>query len=224
MTLQDSQYAQLVNNENIKIRNYLSESVQAAPAYERTKASARVDAEYFDSPLSEPNSAITKQRSIQNKASHRSMVGDENSQAGQLKIENDRLQTTIMILNQKLKSQNDSDQQIGQLRKKNKEHEDEKTEMQKQIMDLRKEISALQSDKSNLQCLNEQLETRVKTLSQTISEKDQEHDRSEDARKDLKIDLEELNNKLTSLEEELYDSKTTQLDLLEQLKELEFQQ
>ena len=31
------------------------------------------------------------------------------SDAGELKIENDRLQTTIMILNQKLKTQNDSD-------------------------------------------------------------------------------------------------------------------
>lgn len=37
----------------------------------------------------------------------------EGREAGELKIENDRLQTTIMILNQKLKSQNDSDSQIS---------------------------------------------------------------------------------------------------------------
>ena len=31
-----------------------------------------------------------------------------------------------------------------------------------------------------------------------------------------------MSNKMTSLEEELYDSKTAQLDLLQQLKDLEY--
>lgn len=48
-----------------------------------------------------------------------------------------------------------------------------------------------------------------------------ELEESEDARRQLKIDLEELNQRLISIEEELYESKTIQLELLEQLKDLE---
>ena len=51
-----------------------------------------------------------------------------------------------------------------------------------------------------------------------------DNEKSEQARRDLKIDLEEMNAKLTQLEEELYGSKTEQLDLLQQLKDLEFDQ
>ena len=49
------------------------------------------------------------------------MLKADDSNAGELKIENDRLQTTIMILNQKLKGQTDSDEQIATLRKKLRE-------------------------------------------------------------------------------------------------------
>ena len=42
-----------------------------------------------------------------------------------------------------------------------------------------------------------------------------DNEKSEQARRDLKIDLEEMNAKLTQLEEELYGSKTEQLDLLQ---------
>lgn len=48
----------------------------------------------------------------------------QGSEAGELKIENDRLKTTIMILSNKLKGQNDSDQQIANLRKKVRECEE----------------------------------------------------------------------------------------------------
>ena len=43
------------------------------------------------------------------------------SEVGDLKIENDRLSTTVMILNQKLKSQTQNDDHAIKLRKKNRE-------------------------------------------------------------------------------------------------------
>lgn len=61
----------------------------------------------------------------------------EGREAGELKIENDRLQTTIMILNQKLKSQNDSEGQIAQLRKKMKDMVEEKMSGSKDNLSLK---------------------------------------------------------------------------------------
>ena len=46
-------------------------------------------------------------------------------------------------------------------------------------------------------------------------------DISENARRELKNDMQELNEKIIILEEELYESKTIQLDLLDQVKLLE---
>ena len=40
----------------------------------------------------------------------------------------------------------------------------------------------------------------------------------------MKNDLDDMNEKMTALEEELYGSKTAQLDLLQQLKDLEYNQ
>ena len=48
-----------------------------------------------------------------------------------------------------------------------------------------------------------------------------DYDENESARESLKNDISELNEKIIVLEEELYESKTIQLDLLEQLKVLE---
>jgi hypothetical protein len=44
---------------------------------------------------------------------------------------------------------------------------------------------------------------------------------TEDARKQLKDDFSELNDKLIGIEEELYESKNIQLELLEESKEIE---
>lgn len=46
------------------------------------------------------------------KRSYASFRPHEGADAGQLKIENDKLSTQLKLLNQKLKSQDDSDQQI----------------------------------------------------------------------------------------------------------------
>ena len=49
----------------------------------------------------------------------------------------------------------------------------------------------------------------------------QKYDESQEARRQLKIDCEQLSTKIVELEEELYESKSIQLDLLEQLKQME---
>ena len=54
-----------------------------------------------------------------------------------------------------------------------------------------------------------------------ISKLRDELDESERARANLKNDIEELNERIVVFEEELYESKTIQLDLLDQLKLVE---
>ena len=54
-----------------------------------------------------------------------------------------------------------------------------------------------------------------------ISKLRDELDDSERARANLKNDIEELNERIVVFEEELYESKTIQLDLLDQLKLVE---
>lgn len=94
---------------------------------------------------------------------------EDGTEAGDLIIENDRLKSTVGILNQKIKVQSDYEQVIA---KKDRE-----------IDQLRDELRE-----------------------------------SEQARFGLKQDIEELNQKIVGFEEELYESKIIQLDLLDQLK------
>ena len=54
-----------------------------------------------------------------------------------------------------------------------------------------------------------------------LEENKQELDNSEDQRQALKEDLNEASSKIIALEEELYESKTIQLELLENLKTTE---
>ena len=54
-----------------------------------------------------------------------------------------------------------------------------------------------------------------------LEENKQELDNSEDQRQSLKEDLNESSSKIIALEEELYESKTIQLELLENLKTTE---
>ena len=52
-------------------------------------------------------------------------------------------------------------------------------------------------------------------------ELEEELDVSEESRKRFKKDLEDANIKITTLEEDIFESKTIQLELLENLKEVE---
>jgi formylmethanofuran dehydrogenase subunit E len=60
-------------------------------------------------------------------------------------------------------------------------------------------------------------------LKKKIDSLNSEHDEVHEQKKNIKYDNEDLNQKILMLEEDLYESKTIQLDLLEQLKTLEQQ-
>lgn len=143
----------------------------------------------------------------------------EGSDAGELKIENDRLQTTIMILNQKLKTQNDSDGQINGLRKKLKDNEEQQQKAAKDNMTLRSEISQMKSENSFLQSQIETMESTIESLNMSMREKDDEMDKTEEVRADLKQDIEELNGNLQNQEEELYNVKKELHETIQELEE-----
>ena len=90
---------------------------------------------------------------------------NEDTEAGDLVIENDRLKTSIAILNGKLKSQEDSEEIIESLRKRNQMLESEN-------LDLKSQVSSLQTTIQNKQALMNQLEDELES--------------SEDARRGLK--------------------------------------
>ena len=60
--------------------------------------------------------------------------------------------------------------------------------------------------------------TQLESMKQELEE---ELDVSEESRKRFKKDLEDANIKITTLEEDIFESKTIQLELLENLKEVE---
>ena len=73
------------------------------------------------------------------------------SEVGDLKIENDRLSTTVMILNQKLKSQTQNDDHVQQLRKKNRDQENQIQILQKDVLNLKGQLNRVNSEKDSLQ-------------------------------------------------------------------------
>jgi len=62
---------------------------------------------------------------------------------------------------------------------------------------------------------------KIAQLEDQMRELDAELEHSEDARNDLKRDLEEANARVIAHEEELYECKSIQLELLESLKQAE---
>lgn len=58
----------------------------------------------------------------------------------------------------------------------------------------------------------------IRQLEQMKDELQMELEMSEDSREQLKLDLNDANEKIIQIEEELYESKTIQLELLENLK------
>lgn len=77
------------------------------------------------------------------KKSYTSSMKNEILDAGELKIENDKLQTQLKLLNQKLKSQGDSEQQIIQLRKKLRDHEEDHHKDKREVLNLKNEVLQL---------------------------------------------------------------------------------
>jgi len=81
-------------------------------------------------------------------------------------------------------------------------------------MELKKEVSSLRSDVSSLETALEAGNEKITSLEDDLRE-------SEDARRRLKLELEEMSAKMVLMEEQLYESKSLQLELLENIKILE---
>lgn len=141
------------------------------------------------------------------------------SEVGDLKIENDRLQTTVMILNQKLKSQTQNDDHVTKLRKKNREYENQIQLLQKNVFNLKGTINKLTSEKEVLESHISSHESTIDSLNSKLEEQRAELERSESDRVNLRKDIEDLNNKLIQLEEENFRSKREQLDQIQTLEE-----
>ena len=124
----------------------------------------------------------------------------DGTEAGDVLIENDRLKTSVAILSGKLKSAEDSQAIIDSLRTQNRE---------------------LDSENQQLKSTIASLETNVETQSVKIDDLHKQLAESEDARRQLKVELGGLSEKMIVLEEELYESKTVQLELLDTIKYLE---
>jgi chromosome segregation ATPase len=131
-------------------------------------------------------------------------------------MENERLKTTLMIMNQRLKDHTDSQDQIAKLKRKNEEFYNLASALQKENQSLKSQNSSLESQVASLQQTIDQMDSNVKELKTEL-------ERSEEQRRYQRTENFELNEKIIQIEEECYGSKTIQLDLLEQLKTLDGQ-
>lgn len=104
----------------------------------------------------------------------------------------------LAVENDRLKAQ------LGVLKQKLKVQQDYDQVIEKK----NREICQLRQDIQNLKSEHEK---EIDRLRDELKE-------SEQARSQLKDDIEELNNKIVNFEEDLYESKVIQLDLLDQLK------
>ena len=124
------------------------------------------------------------------------MNGAGGSDAGELKIENDRLQTQMMVLNQKLKQQIATEMQIKMLRIKARQGDEALQKKDKENLELKSKVSSQENEIMFLKSQIEQLEKTIEGLNETIQEKDGDMDKNEEARADLKQDIEDLNQNL----------------------------
>ena len=145
------------------------------------------------------------------------------SEAGDLKIENDRLQTTVRILNQKVKSKTHNDDQVSQLRKKNREYENQISLLRRDVLSLKGTINKLTSDKEVLVRQLSSHESTIDSLNFRLEEQRAEADKSDGDRINLRNDIALLNNKLIQLEEENFKAKRVQLDQDQVLEKQELQ-
>jgi len=69
----------------------------------------------------------------------------DGTEAGDMIIENERLKTTLGLLNSKLKMQTDSEEIIDNLKRKNREYDDENSSLKSEIAQVKSENSSLSS-------------------------------------------------------------------------------
>ena len=81
-------------------------------------------------------------------------------------------------------------------------------------MALKKEISSIQSTNTSLELALIERDEKIKRLQADLTE-------SEDARRRLKLEVDEMTRKMIVMEEQLFESKSLQLELLDNIKLLE---
>ena len=91
------------------------------------------------------------------------------TEAGELVIENDRLKTTIMVLQQKLKVQDDTEGTNNRLQAEVREHEETVELLKNQVEELTAEVSLL---KSKLEVNANKYNSTINT---TVSENDRKY-------------------------------------------------
>lgn len=82
-------------------------------------------------------------------------------------------------------------------------------------------ISELNENNHGLEVTQSKLRERISELEFIVDEGQEQLDQGDEARKDLKAELAEANEKIIQLEQELFESKTNQNEILETLKALE---
>ena len=80
----------------------------------------------------------------------------DGSEAADLVIENERLKTTIEILNSKLKMQQDTEDAVTLARKRTRVLEDDAFTMRDEMSKLRSRVSELENDSADLAILKKQ--------------------------------------------------------------------
>jgi predicted RNase H-like nuclease (RuvC/YqgF family) len=92
-----------------------------------------------------------------------------NTDAGELVIENDRLKTTIMVLQQKLKVQDDTEGVNTRLQSEVREHEETVENLKNQVEELTAEVKQLR------QKLEVSTNKYNSTISTTVSENERKY-------------------------------------------------
>lgn len=114
---------------------------------------------------------------------------DTEKKVGDLVIENERLKTTILVLNQKLNDWTDTQSELQSLRKKNRELMRENDEFRNEVQTLKSEVC------SNTHLITTKDRT-IANLNNTIKLLDQELEELGTAKDTVKKDNKEMNQKI----------------------------
>jgi hypothetical protein len=117
--------------------------------------------------------------------------------AGSLDFQDKQLKKTLLMLRQQLKTQNESDLKIEQLKKKNEEQEDELFKLREENGHLRKRVSSLQSTVSSLNSQVSQMQHQMDV--QQAGQKDS----MKKSHLDLENDLIEKQNQIIVLKDKI---------------------
>lgn len=104
-----------------------------------------------------------------------------------LTIENERLKTTLMVLQQKLKVQDDSDMQISQHRQRQKEVLQENFGLREENNSMRARLSALESANLQIDPLRQRLQLIIDENSKLRSENSSLQSQLDSVENDLRV-------------------------------------